>query len=305
MPEASFKDLFEMFERFLDAEKFSSMSSPIHRLDPRVKILASVAFILSAIAVDGFSYILLLVCAVLAMLFASRLLKPSFLYRSLPFTFFSAAVVSPVPFVTLGVPAAIIQLPFITLTMTFEGIYRALTFIFRVWVCIASGLLLTYTTRFPDIAAGLRGLGVPPLISSMLLLAYRYALLFADESLKMLQAKELRTIGKESFLERVMGVGRIAGCLFLRAYERGEEVYYAMSLRGYRGETPHSSKKLELRDYAFIVAVAAFCLVVTSLGWGGPSILALWLPPFRLVLVEAPLRWLVLVLPLFGGFMVA
>ncbi len=306
LPETSFKELFEVFKRFFEVEQFSGISSPVHRLDPRVKILASVAFILSAIAVDGFTYVSLLACAVLALLFVSRLPKTAFLFRSLPFTIFSAVVVLPVPFITLGVPVTVIQLPFITLTPTFEGIYRAATFVFRVWVCIASGLLLTYTTRFPDIAAGLRGLGVPSLLSSMLLLTYRYALLFVDEALKMLQAKELRTLRKESFIERIRGVGRVAGCLFVKAYEKGEEVYYAMSLRGYGGEVPLNSKfRLGLKDYMFIVAVAAVCIVVASLGWSGPSILVLWFPLFKLVLVEAPLRWLVLVLPSSGGLMVA
>ncbi|MEM2046580.1 MAG: cobalt ECF transporter T component CbiQ [Candidatus Jordarchaeales archaeon] len=307
MPEVGFKELFELFERFFESERFSGMSSPVHRLDPRVKILASVALILSAISVDGFTYILLLACAVSILLFASKLPKIAFLFRSLPFTIFSSLVVSPIPFVTPGIPAAIIQVSLITLTPTFEGVYRAVTFVFRVWVCIASALLLTFTTRFPDIMAGLRRLGVPSLLSSMILITYRYAFLFADEALKMLQAKELRTFRKEGFLERVRGIGRITGCLFVRAYEKGEETYYAMILRGFQGgEIPLNAKlKLGLSDIIFVVAVAAFCFTVVLLGWGGPSILAFWLPLFRVVLVETPLRWLMFILPLPGGLVVA
>ncbi|MEM4447316.1 MAG: cobalt ECF transporter T component CbiQ [Candidatus Jordarchaeales archaeon] len=304
---AGFKEFFELFERLLDAERFNSINSPVHRLDPRVKILASTAIILSAIAVDGFFYLIPLAFAVLFLLSISRLPRAVFLSRSLPFTLLSALVVLPAPFVTPGVPAATIHLPLVTVTPTFEGVYRAVTFVFRVWICISSALLLTFTTRFPDIAAGLRGMGFPSLLSLILLLTYRYSFLFADEALKMLQAKESRTLKKEGFFERVRLVGKMTGCLLLRAYEKGEEVYYAMSLRGFHGELAPTVSKLKLRacDVAFAVAFTAFCLTVALLGWGGPSFVAFWLPLAKIIVVKALLRWVVLIIPLSGGFAVA
>lgn len=303
---AGFKEFFELFERLLDAEKFSSIDSPVHMLDPRAKIFASVAIILSAIAVDGLFHLLLLACAVLFLLLVSGLPKAAFLSRSLPFTLFSALVVLPVPFVTPGIPIATIYLPLATVTPTFEGVYRAVTFVLRVWVCISSALLLTFTTSFPGIAAGLRRMGVPALLSLILLLTYRYSFLFADEALRMLQAKESRTLRKEGFLERVRLVGKMAGCLLLRAYEKGEEVYYAMSLRGFHGDMASAGSNLKLGrvDVVFAAAVAAFCFTVALLGCG-PSILAFWLPLARIVVVKALLRWVVFILPFSGGLAVA
>ncbi len=307
MPELGFKEFFEFFRWFLEAERFSGLKSPIHRLDPRVKIISSVALILSTLAVEGAAYLLIFAFIVLAVLAASRVPKIPFLSRSMPFTLFSVVVALPVPFITPGVPAALIPFPFATLTPTFEGIYRALTFVFRVWICIAAALLLTFTTRFPDIAAGLRRLGVPPLLSSMLLLTYRYVFLFAEEALTMLQAKELRTMRKERFMERIKGVGRLAGSLLLRAYERGEEVYYAMRLRGFQGGeiTQNTSFKLKAGDALFLAGVIAACCSVVFSGWGIPSLIAFWIPPYRVVLVKTLLNWVTLILPLAGGLIIA
>ncbi|MHA1606544.1 MAG: cobalt ECF transporter T component CbiQ [Candidatus Freyarchaeota archaeon] len=305
--EAGFKEFLAFFREFLDVERFGEVNSPIHRLDPRVKIVVPLALIFSALLLDNIGCLLVLAGAIVALLFASRIPKTAFVSRTGAFTLFSVVVMLPVPFMSMGTPITFIQLPFVTLTPTFEGVYRAASFIIRVWVCIASALLLRFTTKFPEMAAGLKGLGVPSLLSSMLLLTYRYIFLFADEAFSMLQAKELRCVRREKFLERVRGVGRIAGNLLLRAYGRGEQVYYAMLLRGFSGGNYIPAKELKplsKGDVCFAAAFVAFCSAVVALNKATLPFMAVPFPLFTLLILDVLSKWIILFSPFLGVFMV-
>lgn len=74
----------------------------------------------------------------------------------------------------------------------------------------------------------------------------------------MIQARNLRSYGKEGFLKRIKVVGQMIGSLFIRAYERGENVYYAMLSRGYIGKLEsYRQQKTRKRDVAFLILVLA------------------------------------------------
>lgn len=247
------------FRDTLLTEKSTSIDSLVHRLDPRVKFLSIVSIIFCAVTLENAVFLCgpLVILTVLVLL--SRIPLKLYLVRASFIPFFSLIITLPIPFIVSGNPLTFIHVYGYTyLTVSFEGLYRTIVFVLRVGVASCAAILLISTTKFSSLAVALNKLGVPELFTSLLLVTYRYIFLFAGEALSMVQARNMRSFGKESVLQRIKVVGQMIGSLFIRAYERGEQVYYAMLSRGYVGKIEsHQSHKMGMRDAAFLSIVLA------------------------------------------------
>ncbi|MBS7249233.1 MAG: cobalt ECF transporter T component CbiQ [Candidatus Freyarchaeota archaeon] len=252
------------FRDTLLTEKSTSIDSPVHRLDPRVKLLSLVAIIFCAVALENAVFFGALLVLLLVLVLISRIPLKLYLAKASFIPLFSLIIVLPIPFIVSGNPLTFIHLYGYTyLTVSFEGLYRAIVFVLRVWVATGSAILLISTTKFSSIVMALRKLGVPEIFASLLLITYRYIFLFAGEALFMVQARNMRSFGKESILQRIRVVGQMIGSLFIRAYERGEQVYYAMLSRGYTGKMDSfRSQKMKKKDAAFLALVLALVFVL-------------------------------------------
>ncbi|OGN99496.1 MAG: hypothetical protein A2Y90_02645 [Chloroflexi bacterium RBG_13_52_12] len=87
-----------------------------------------------------------------------------------------------------------------------------------------------------DLLRGMEQLRLPRVMVMILSFMYRYIFILMDEVLRMKQARDSRSFGG-SRLWQIKTVGKMAGTLFIRSYERGERVYAAMAARGYDGQT--------------------------------------------------------------------
>lgn len=253
------EELLTFFRDTLLTERTTDINSVIHRLDPRVKLISLVSIIVCAVLLENviFSGILFIILSILVLF--SRIPLKLYAVRTSIIPLFSLIIALPLPFIVTGTPLAIIHVYGYTyLTVSFEGLYRTIVFVSRVWIASGSAILLISTTKFSSIAMALRKLGAPELFTTLLLITYRYIFLFADEALSMIQARNLRSYGKEGFLKRIKVVGQMIGSLFIRAYERGENVYYAMLSRGYIGKLEsYRQQKTRKRDVAFLILVLA------------------------------------------------
>jgi cobalt/nickel transport system permease protein len=94
--------------------------------------------------------------------------------------------------------------------------------------------LLTHTTPLPELIAALRRLGLSPVWTDSLAFWSRYYAVLAEEWRRMQLARRARTMTRDRRLQfRALAGG--LGLLFVRAYERAEQVHQAMLARGYRG----------------------------------------------------------------------
>jgi cobalt/nickel transport system permease protein len=156
-----------------------------------------------------------------------------------------------------------------------EGIYRAVQFTFKVWICVASLALLTLTTRFSSLIHAMEKFRIPKIFVMMIAITYRFIFLFINEAYRMFLAKESRTVTKERRLRFsvLKTLANIASTLFIRAYERGETVYLAMLARGYTGEAKSLSKmRCNRRDWAFGIASVPICLAILLIEFTGLGI---------------------------------
>ncbi len=218
-------------------DRYIAGASPLHRLDAKVKVLLTVAFILAvtSLPVGAWPFLAVFAALALAGLFLSRLLPHMVLARSmlaLPFVL----VAVPTLFTRPGSALFTISLLSWQVTATREGLSFVLTVLARSWVSVLAATLLVSTTRFTDLLEALRGLRIPKVMVAILSFMYRYVFLLEDEFLRTKRAYELRANPRINKFTQAGVLSNIVAVLFIRTYERAERVYLAMCAKGFNGE---------------------------------------------------------------------
>jgi cobalt/nickel transport system permease protein len=253
-------------------DRYQAGASPVHRLDPRVKVVLTLFFIVSNVALpDGAWLAFLLAWGLLLGISAAAGLGPGYAVRrsfvALPFALVAVSVIVAVP----GQPVAVWTVGPWQLVATDAGLVRFASILLRSWLSVQGAILLTATTPFPDLLHALRHLRVPSLLVVIIGFMYRYLSVLTDEAVRLLRARDARSArpagggGGGSITWRARVTGYMAGQLFLRSYERSERVYQAMLARGYTGHfltlTPH---RMTDRDWG-IASLAIACLLLLQL----------------------------------------
>ncbi|MCA9972252.1 MAG: cobalt ECF transporter T component CbiQ [Anaerolineales bacterium] len=225
-------------------DRYEQRASAVHRLDPRVKVVVTVLFVVSNVLLpDGAwwafaaAYGLLLAVNRLASLSFGYLFKRSFI--ALPFALAAVTVIFTLP----GAAVASWQLGERTLTATDAGLVRFGSILVRSWLSVQMAILLTATTQFPDLMHALHHLRVPQVLVSVISFMYRYLFVLVDEAIRLLRARDARSArltadGKlgGTLLWRAKVAGSMVGQLFVRSFDRSDRVFNAMLARGYRGQ---------------------------------------------------------------------
>jgi cobalt/nickel transport system permease protein len=255
-------------------DRYHEKESLIHHLDPRVKAVVTIVYIVSnALLPDGawlafaLAWVFLLAANLLSRLGVGYTLKRSFV--ALPFALVAVTVLFSIP----GNP--LISLHFIwDLTITDAGLLRFVSIVIRSWLSVQMAILLVAVTRFPDLIHALEHLHVPAILTTIIAFLYRYLFVLVDEVYRLLRARESRSaalkVGQRAgggVLWRSRVAGNMAGQLFLRSYERSDRIYSAMVARGYAGQmrtlNPHEMKS---SDYLSTAVVIAIIFVLQILG---------------------------------------
>lgn len=101
----------------------------------------------------------------------------------------------------------------------------------RSTLCLLTVILVSNTTPFSEVLRVLRRIHVPGLLITTLALMHRYLFVLVDEAQRMSRARSSRTFVAQRRW-RWPVVATVAGQLFIRASERAERIYAAMSARG-------------------------------------------------------------------------
>jgi cobalt/nickel transport system permease protein len=258
----------DAFDRFHEAD------SRLHRLDPRVKVVVALLFILSnALLPDGawpgfgLSWIVLLWAVSLSNLGIDFTFRRSFI--ALPF---ALAAVSAI-FSPLGNPLAEWTLGPQTLIPTDYGLVKFGSILLRSWLSVQAAILLVATTRFPDMIHAFEHLRVPAILTTIVSFLYRYLFVLTDEVLRLMRARDSRSAtvaglrSGRNVAWRARVTGNMAGQLFLRSYERSDRIYNAMLARGYSGHLrtlhPHEMKNSDW-SFAALSILIIFLLQLTG-----------------------------------------
>ena len=177
-------------------DQYHYRQSRIHNLDPRVKVLVMVTFILSnAILPDGswpafaLAWLALLIANDQSNLGLGFTFKRSFV--ALPFALVAVSAI----FSPLGEPLAEWNLGFITLIPTDFGLIRFLSILLRSWLSVQMAILLVATTQFPDLIHSFEHLRVPRVLTTIIAFLYRYLFILTNEVFRLLRARDARSAG--------------------------------------------------------------------------------------------------------------
>ena len=258
--------------------QFFPGSSIVHRLDPRCKLLLTIVYIAALFTAQSYvSYAVMLivtgVCIALSRIplkVILRGLKPLWIIIAL------TAVLN--IFFTPGRELVSVW----KITITYEGLVRAVFMVLRITMLIAGTFLLTYTTSpialtdAMEILFGpLKKLKVPVHEMSMMMsMALRFIPTLIEETDKIMSAQKARGADFETgnLFQRARALLPLLVPLFVSAFRRADELAIAMESRCYHGgEGRTRMKHLQMQgiDWAALIVGAAFLagiIVLKKLG---------------------------------------
>jgi cobalt/nickel transport system permease protein len=204
-------------------ERLAESPGPLQRIDARIKIVATIAFVIAVVATPaGLWWALAIEAVALSVVVAISRVRPRYiLTRWLGFlalvTFLAAMVAQAHPDRT---------------RLGWWAVWGAI--LAKNSLAFVAVLTLSATTPMRHLLSGLGRLGVPAILVSTLHFMIRYLHVLSDELSRMAQARRSRTFRRSGRLDWGLLTGLI-GILFLRAFERGERVHAAMLARGWDG----------------------------------------------------------------------
>lgn len=242
--------------------------SPIHKLDPRVKIVAVLALVCLLFTLNSPLTYLISALFIFFVLFISKV-PFSFVFKGMkPLVFILTFTALINIFLTDG--RILLKIGF--LTVTYEGIRFAVFMVIRLTLLVCTTSILTLTTSPIMLTNGLESLLRPlkrfklPVheLAMMMTIALRFIPTIMEETDKIMKAQSARgadfTTG--NLIQRTRAMLPILIPLFINAFKRADELALAMECRCYRGgEGRTQLKPLKFRksDFAASLICFVFC----------------------------------------------
>ncbi len=248
--------------------QFFPGKSPLHTMDPRVKLCCALVLIVSVfLAHSTLSYLLLL--AGLGVLVALSGISAKIILKGLRPVVFIAAFTAVINL--FWVPGEVPLVSFWIITIYPEGVYGAAFMLVRiVSLVIGSTLLLTYTTSpmaltdaMERLMKPLAALKVPVHeFAMMMTIALRFVPTLITETDKIISAQKARGADFESgnLFSRAKALIPVLIPLFVSAFRRADELAVAMECRCYRGGDGRTRMKVLHARAGDLVALCAFLL---------------------------------------------
>lgn len=245
----------------------------IHRLDPRIKILVIIMFIISLFFIDSFLPYIFIIGFILTTIFVSKL-PFNFIIKGLKPIFFIILITFFINvFMTRG--EVLLEIGFLTITK--EGLYQATFMSLRLVFLVVGTSLLTLTTSPIALTDGIEELlkpftkiGLPSHeLAMMMTIALRFIPTLLEETDKIMKAQMARGADFESgnILRRAKNLVPLLVPLFVNAFRRADELATAMEARCYRGgegRTKLNILRFDRKDIGIFVSMAVFFLLIIS-----------------------------------------
>lgn len=262
--------------------RYLPLTSIIHNMDPRAKIGAMLLMMVAIFIPAGYTgYIIIGIAVVLTALLAK--LKLSFLWRAMKPMLFMLSFL-------LIINLLVVRSGDVLITIGSWNIYtdaltQTLYIVIRLALMIMITTILTATTKPLELNLGIEDLlkpfkviGVPAHdIAMMISIALRFIPTLIEETQRIMKAQASRGVDMENgkLMEKVKAILSLIVPLFVSAFQRAEELAYAMEARGYipsRPRTRYKQLKMHGKDVALLllsvlILVGMIVLSMTDLGF--------------------------------------
>lgn len=247
--------LFQAQSELREMDALAAEHSPVHTLHPLCKLLVTILYIGITVSFPKYNFSGLVMMVLYPVI--------AFQLSGIPvgLCFYKLRVVMPlVCAVGLANPfldhTPLIQLGTITVT---GGVISMITLMLKGIFSLMASFLLIATTSIDVLCAALRTLHVPGILTTLLLLTYRYIGVMLDEVSVMTEAYSLRAPGQKGI--HISAWGSFLGQLLMRSMDRAEELYSSMVLRGFNGNFFYAGiPAFRLKDFLYMAVCTAVFL---------------------------------------------
>lgn len=251
--------------------QYFPINSPLHKMDPRTKILGLVVFIVLIFVINSTQgYVLALGFTLLTMILSKVPVK-MYLKSIKPLWFIVLFTALLNMFLTKGTYI----LKWGNVGITHEGLILAVKMALRLVMLLCSSAVLTYTTSPIELTDGIEKLlspfsklGLPSHeLAMMMSIAIRFIPTLIEETEKIMKAQQARgaSFDTGSIFEKAKSLIPMLVPLFISAFRRADDLALAMESRCYRGGKGRTRMK-EIRfkrvdTFAFAVFLI-FCVLI-------------------------------------------
>ena len=248
------------FKESVFADEYATKEGFLQSLDPRIKVITFVLFILAILFTQSMAISLYLYAVCLILAYFSKINIGFFLKRTWIFIpLFSIFIAIPALFSVFTPGEALFTIPVIgvQLIITRPGLWGAVLFVTRIIASVSFAVLLSLTTKHFVLLKVLRIFGIPQIFVMTLGMCYRYVYLFLEVIENTYLAIKSRVGPRLRCKQGQQIVAWNIAALWHRSYHLNEAVYKAMLSRGYTGEPALLDDfKTKIRDWIWLILTA-------------------------------------------------
>lgn len=261
--------------------RYLPLNSIIHKIDPRIKLVVLISLIVSIFFNTGFTGYLIISAFILSVFFLAKL-NYSILFKLLiPMSF--------IIIILFVINCFIIKNPvgstsdsvgllwhWSFITISWRAIFSSLYIGFRIYLMILITTILTTTTQPLDLTLALEDLMMPlklikfpvHIISMIISIALRSIPTLFDEAGRILKAQASRGVDLKNghFKEKVKALVSLIIPLLVSAFQKAEDLAYAMDSRGYDPQghrTRFRQYHIDFKDLCFfILGIGLLTLII-------------------------------------------
>lgn len=237
-------------------DRYSKKDRFANNIHPVVKVLLTAIYIVLLMSVDKYNLITTLsmsiyviILSIVADISIVELLKK---FKVIFGLLFIVAVVN--PFLDMQI------IGYIGIVPITGGIISMITLILKGYFAVIVSLILVYVTSIEKICMALKMLHIPNVMITVIMLIYRYIVLFLKEVQRIWTAYTLRAPGQRGVNYKVWG--SMIGSMLIRSIDRAQNVYQSMELRGFNIDTFFMEKDSFKKTDILCLAVCLFIILV-------------------------------------------
>lgn len=238
----------------LTGENTQRGPGPIAALDPRVRVVASVAYGIFVVALDNLVALTAALVLSLTLLALSRLPPGKTLKRVAMVDGFILFMLALLPFTVPGDPIFTLW----GYPASWQGLARAVQIGLTANAVALALITLVGTMEPVTLGHALYRLRAPETLVHLLMFTIRYVEVLRQEYLRLRAAMKVRGFRPSTSWHSYRSFGYLVGMMMVRAIERSERLLGAMKCRGFNGRI------LLLQEFRTTRTDALFALVLTG-----------------------------------------
>ncbi len=247
----------------------SRSSSALLRIDPRFRLLAALALIITAVSFSSWQPLAMLVLVAAIITGFAKPDWPRTLKMVLAMDGFILLMLIMLPFT---VPGQVI-FTFWDFDASYQGLFQAILIALKANAAILVLIALVGGMDAILLGRGLQGIYIPAKLVTLFMFTVRYIDLLRQEYLRLRLAMRARAFVAHNNRHSWRSFGYLLGMLLVRGHDRSERILWAMKCRAYHGHMHFGSlPRLSPQDYLFAAASTLFAIALIGLEVACPAL---------------------------------